>query len=52
MSAADKGRDDVAIHVPTKLPTLTKPVSRILLAILVELTEIEILDGPAGRDTE
>lgn len=46
MSAADLDGDGITVHLPTELPVLTKPVSRILLAILVELTEVEILGGP------
>jgi hypothetical protein len=36
----------VTVRVPSELPVLTPAVSRILLAILVELTEVEVLDGP------
>lgn len=45
----DNTNGDITIRVPTELPALTEPVSRILLAILVELTTVEILDGPSGR---
>jgi hypothetical protein len=43
------GREDVTVHVPVELPSLTTPVSRTLLAILIELTAAEILDAPPGR---
>jgi hypothetical protein len=43
------GREDVTVHVPVELPSLTTPVSRALLAILIELTAVEILDAPPGR---
>lgn len=46
MSAADPGKDGITVHIPAELPVLTMSVSRILLAILVELTEVEILGGP------
>lgn len=42
-------REDVKVHVPVGLPSLTTPVSRALLAILVELTAVQILDAPPGR---
>lgn len=35
--------DGITVHLPAGLPPLTTPVSRILLAILVELTEVEIV---------
>jgi hypothetical protein len=31
------------VRLPAKLPSLTTPVSRVILAILVELTEVEIV---------
>jgi hypothetical protein len=42
-------REDVTVHVPVELPSLTTPVSRALLAILIELTAVEMLDAPPGR---
>ncbi|WP_199444085.1 hypothetical protein [Umezawaea beigongshangensis] len=36
----------IAVRLPSELPVLTPNTSRILLAILVELTELEVLDGP------
>jgi hypothetical protein len=49
MSADDLDGDAITVHVPTEPLVLTRPVCRILLAILVELTEVEVLDGPRGR---
>lgn len=40
--------DDVTVHLPDELPPLTPVTSRVLLAILVELTEVEVLGGPPG----
>jgi hypothetical protein len=45
-------REDVTVHVPVELPSLTTPVGRILLAILVELTTVEMLNVPPGRGIE
>ena len=42
-------REDIKVHVPIELPSLTTPVSRALLAILIELTAVEMLDAPPGR---
>jgi hypothetical protein len=41
--------EEVTVHVPVELPSLTTPVSRTLLAILIELTAVKILDAPPGR---
>ena len=38
--------DEVKVYLPRELPALTPTTSRILLEILVELTEVEALDGP------
>lgn len=40
------GAARVTVRLPDELPVLTATASRILLAILVELTEVEVLDGP------
>ncbi|MCA1709961.1 MAG: hypothetical protein LC808_44430, partial [Actinobacteria bacterium] len=45
-------REDVTVHVPVELPSLTTPVSRTLLAILIELTTVNMLNTPPGRGTE
>jgi hypothetical protein len=34
--------DGITVHLPAELPSLTTPVNRILLAILIELTDAEI----------
>jgi hypothetical protein len=36
----------VTVRLPAELPTLTPRVARALLAILVELTEVPVLDRP------
>ena len=46
MSVDDPDADGITVHLPPEPPMLTMPVSRILLAVLVELTEVEILDQP------
>jgi hypothetical protein len=38
--------DVVTVHVPVEIPVLTRGASRALLAILVEMTTVEVLDGP------
>jgi hypothetical protein len=38
--------EGIVVRVPDELPTLNRQASRILLAILVELTKVEVLDGP------
>lgn len=35
----------LTVRLPADLPVLTPPVSRVLLAILVELTTIPVLEG-------
>jgi hypothetical protein len=45
-------REDVTVHLPVELPSLTTPVSRTLLAILVELTTVDMLNTPPGRGPE
>lgn len=44
------GAEDVTVHLPLELPVLTPEVYRILLAILVELTTVEVLDGEDCRE--
>lgn len=50
MSAAAGGHDEITVHLPPGLPVLTPEVCRILLAILVELTTVEVLDGEGRLD--
>lgn len=39
----------LTVRVPAELPSLTEPVSRILLAILVELTTVDVIEvSPQG----
>jgi len=44
------GEEEIVVRVPDELPTLSRDASRILLAILVELTKVEALDGPQRGD--
>ncbi len=44
--------EPLTVRVPAELPMLSRSVSRILLAVLVELTEVPILDGPLERGNE
>ena len=44
--------DDVWVRLPAELPPLSRVASRTLLAILVELTDVPVLDKPEGRGTE
>jgi hypothetical protein len=39
--------DGVTVRLPAELPALTSRAARALLAILVELTEVPVLDRPA-----
>ncbi len=53
MTSNDADGERVTVRLPAELPVLNRAASRILLAILVELTEVEVLDGPmegGGRD--
>lgn len=47
MTADDRDEEAVTVRVPDELPVLTPETSRILLAILIELTEAP--DGPPGE---
>jgi hypothetical protein len=45
---ADHSEDrSIRVILPAGLPELTPAVARGLLAILIELTEVPVLDGPA-----
>lgn len=52
MRAGESDGEDVTVHLPAELPVLNRSSYRILLDILIELTEVKVLDGPAegGRD--
>ena len=43
---------DVRVCLPVEPPSLSREASRVLLAILIELTEVPVLVGPAERETE
>lgn len=49
MTADDRDTEPVTVRAPGELPVLNTETSRILLAILIELTEVEALDGPPGE---
>lgn len=49
MTADDRDEETVTVRIPDELPVLTPKTSRILLAILIELTEVEAPDGPPGE---
>jgi hypothetical protein len=44
--------DDVRVRLSAEPPSLPRVTSRTLLAILVELTDVPVLDMPEGRGTE
>ena len=46
MTSADEGRQRVTVRLPAQLPVLSREASRILLAILVDLAEVEVLERP------
>ena len=41
-------RENVMVYLPVELPSLTTSVSRTLLAILVELTTVDMLNASSG----
>ena len=49
MSAGDLDAESITVHVPPEIPMLTMSVSRTLLVILVELTEVKILNRSPER---
>lgn len=49
MSGEGVDEQRIEVRLPDELPVLTPEVSRILLSVLVELTEVEALDGPSGE---
>jgi hypothetical protein len=51
-ATTDADLGEIQVDLPNTLPPLSTPVCRALLAILVELTAVEVLDGPAGEGTE
>jgi hypothetical protein len=49
MTGEARKKDTVTVNVPDGLPVLTTRGWRILLDILIELTTVEVLDGPSGE---
>jgi len=47
MSAAGSEDRPIRVILPAGLPEVTPAVARGLLAILIELTRVPVLDGPA-----
>ncbi len=52
MSTGHRNEDGITVHLPTEPPMLTPSISRILLAILIELTEVHVLDRPPEGDRD
>lgn len=46
MSTDRSDKHSIRVTLPVGLPELTPAVARGLLAILIELTEVPVLDGP------
>ncbi|MEV4143658.1 hypothetical protein AB0J40_08310 [Amycolatopsis sp. NPDC049691] len=47
MSAARSEEPQIRVILPAGLPELTPAVARALLAVLIEVTEVPMLDMPA-----
>ncbi|MDI5982364.1 hypothetical protein [Amycolatopsis magusensis] len=47
MSAIEPGGQPVRVILPGEMPVLTVAAARVLLAILVELTDVPVLDVPS-----
>lgn len=52
MNGQDRAGEKITVRVPDELPVLSKRAARILLDILVELTEVEALDRPQERGSD
>lgn len=52
MTRSDHDPDAITVRLPAELPVLTRQTARILLGILVELTEVEVLDSRAEGDRD
>jgi hypothetical protein len=50
MTAEDPEHGELKVNLPAELPVLTRRVSRILLDILFELSEMEAQGGASGRE--
>lgn len=46
MTSDGTDEEAVTVRVPAELPELSRRAARILLGILVRLTEVPVLDGP------
>jgi hypothetical protein len=46
MTRRNEDEDRVVVRLPDEAPVLNREASRILLAILVALTEVKVPDGP------
>jgi hypothetical protein len=51
MSGEGIDEQQIEVRLPDELPVLTQEVSRILRAMLVELTEVEALERPPRKGT-
>jgi hypothetical protein len=45
----DRHGKRITVHLPVDPPVLTREVARILLEMLLDATEIPVLDGPEER---
>lgn len=52
MSTVDRDDRKLTVRVPAEPPVLNREACRILLDILIELTEVPVLDEPRERGTE
>jgi hypothetical protein len=52
MNARNEEGESITVRLPDELPVLNRRAARILLDILVELTEVEVLDGPQERGSD
>ncbi|GAB2869355.1 hypothetical protein JOD27_008972 [Lentzea nigeriaca] len=50
MTGEDPDRGELKVNLPVELPVLTRRVSRILLDILFELSEMEAPGGASRRE--
>lgn len=52
MIAEEPQDGELRFNPPAELPVLTREVSRILLDVLIRVTEVEALDAPRERGTD
>ncbi|MFI6095141.1 hypothetical protein ACIA8G_06305 [Lentzea sp. NPDC051213] len=50
MTSDERDERELKVNLPAELPVLTRRVSRILLDILIELSEVEALEGASGEE--